>query len=73
AEAIVEGAAERGVKLADAADFEAITGKGVAGTVSGRKVALGNAAMMADLGIDTAHVSTKAETLQAEGKTAMFV
>ncbi|MDX8510795.1 heavy metal translocating P-type ATPase [Mesorhizobium captivum] len=73
AEAIVEGAAERGVKLADAADFEAITGKGVAGTVSGRKVALGNAAMMADLGIDTAAVSTEAGTLQAEGKTAMFV
>ncbi|AZO20264.1 heavy metal translocating P-type ATPase [Mesorhizobium sp. M1E.F.Ca.ET.045.02.1.1] len=73
AEAIVEGAAERGVKLADAENFEAITGKGVAGTVSGRKVALGNAAMMADLGIDTAPVSAKAEALQAEGKTAMFV
>ncbi|RUW21094.1 MULTISPECIES: heavy metal translocating P-type ATPase [unclassified Mesorhizobium] len=73
AEAIVEGAAERGVKLAGAENFEAITGKGVAGTVSGRKVALGNAAMMADLGIDTAPVSAKAEALQAEGKTAMFV
>ncbi|WP_192255680.1 heavy metal translocating P-type ATPase [Mesorhizobium silamurunense] len=73
AEAIVEGAAERGVKLADAEDFEAVTGKGVSGTVSGKKVALGNAAMMADLGIDTAPVSAKAETLQAEGKTAMFV
>ncbi|MDG4882535.1 heavy metal translocating P-type ATPase [Mesorhizobium sp. WSM4884] len=73
AEAIVEGAAERGVKLADAENFEATTGKGVAGTVSGKKVALGNAAMMADLGIDTAPVSAKAETLQAEGKTAMFV
>ncbi|MDX8466436.1 heavy metal translocating P-type ATPase [Mesorhizobium sp. VK23B] len=73
AEAIVEGAAERGVKLADAENFEATTGKGVAGTVSGKKVALGNAAMMADLGIDTALVSAKAEALQAEGKTAMFV
>ncbi|CDX26404.1 Copper-transporting P-type ATPase [Mesorhizobium sp. ORS 3324] len=73
AEAIVEGAAERGVKLADAEHFEAMTGKGVAGTVSGRKVALGNAAMMADLGIDTAPVSARAEGLQAEGKTAMFV
>ncbi|RWF98146.1 MAG: copper-translocating P-type ATPase, partial [Mesorhizobium sp.] len=73
AEAIVEGAAERGAKLAGAENFEAITGKGVAGTVSGRKVALGNAAMMADLGVDTAPVSASAEALQAEGKTAMFV
>lgn len=73
AEAIVEGAAARGVKLADAADFAAITGKGVSGMVSGTKVALGNAAMMADFGIDATLVSGKAQALQAEGKTAMFV
>ncbi|MES0037294.1 heavy metal translocating P-type ATPase [Mesorhizobium sp. M0046] len=73
AEAIVEGARERGVKVADASGFEAITGKGVSGTVSGQKVALGNTAMMADLGIDTASVLASAEALQADGKTAMFV
>ena len=73
AEAIVEGARERGVKIPDADDFEAVTGKGVSGTVSGQKVALGNAAMMAALGIDIASISTSAEALQAEGKTAMFV
>ncbi|NUS18876.1 MAG: copper-translocating P-type ATPase, partial [Mesorhizobium sp.] len=71
AEAIVEGAAARGLKLADAADFEAVTGKGVSGVVSGRKVALGNAAMMADLGIEPPAAS--AEAMQGEGKTAMFV
>ncbi|MDX8458723.1 heavy metal translocating P-type ATPase [Mesorhizobium humile] len=71
AEAIVEGAAARGLKLADAVDFEAVTGKGVSGTVSGRKVALGNAAMMVDLGVGTSGADT--EALQAEGKTAMFV
>ncbi|TPI71363.1 heavy metal translocating P-type ATPase [Mesorhizobium sp. B3-1-3] len=71
AEAIVEGAAARGLKLADAVDFQAITGKGVSGTVSGRKVALGNAAMMADLGVGTS--AANAEAMQAEGKTAMFV
>ncbi|ESY63888.1 heavy metal translocating P-type ATPase [Mesorhizobium sp. M0051] len=73
AEAIVEGAATRGIAVADASGFEAVTGKGVSGTVSGKKVALGNAAMMADIGIDTASISAQAETLQAEGKTAMFV
>ena len=73
AEAIVEGATERGLKIADAGAFVAVTGKGVSGTVSGRQVALGNAAMMADLGVDIAPVSVGAETLQAEGKTVMFV
>ncbi|TPJ73312.1 heavy metal translocating P-type ATPase [Mesorhizobium sp. B2-7-1] len=71
AEAIVEGATARGLKLADAVDFEAVTGKGVSGTVSGRKVALGNAAMMADLGMEAPAASAGA--LQADGKTAMFV
>ena len=42
AAAIVSGAEERGVKLADARDFRSITGKGVIGSVDGRQVALGN-------------------------------
>ncbi len=73
AEAIVGGAGERGLTIEEAGGFEAVTGKGVSGTVSGRNVALGNAAMMADLGIDIASLSARAEVLQAEGKTAMFV
>lgn len=73
AEAIVGGAGERSLTAEEASGFEAVTGKGVSGTISGRKVALGNAAMMADLAIDIASLSAKAESLQAEGKTAMFV
>ena len=73
AEAIVEGASTRGLEIADASGFEAITGKGVSGTVSGKKVALGNAAMMADLDIDVASFSARTETLQTEGRTVMFV
>ena len=73
AEAIVDGASTRGVTVSDAQDFEAITGKGVSGTVSGRKVALGNAGMMADLGLDFAGLASRADTLRGEGKTAMFV
>ncbi|MBZ9773612.1 heavy metal translocating P-type ATPase [Mesorhizobium sp. CO1-1-8] len=73
AEAIVDGAGTRGVTVAEASGFEAVTGKGVSGTVSGKKVALGNATMMADLGVDIASISAKAEALRPEGKTAMFV
>ena len=73
AEAIVGGAEERGLKIAAAADFEAVTGKGVSGTVSGRKVALGNLAMMTELGLDAAVLAERAAALQTEGKTAMYV
>lgn len=73
AEAIVEGAKAQGAPLKEAADFEAITGKGVRGKVDGRAVALGNTAMMQDMGLNTSEAEGKADVLRAEGKTAMFI
>ncbi|KAA9010111.1 heavy metal translocating P-type ATPase [Histidinibacterium aquaticum] len=73
AEAIVSGAEERGAVGKDSADFDAVTGKGVTGTVDGRNVALGNAALMEQLDVETGPLSDRAAALQAEGKTAMFV
>ncbi len=73
AEAIVAGAEQRGLTLADVDDFEAMVGKGVQGRVSGRSVALGNSRFMSDLGIDPGGLADVAETLREEGKTAMFV
>jgi Cu+-exporting ATPase len=73
AAAIVRGALERGLQLADARDFESRTGKGVLGRVDGSRVALGNAALMRDLGIDTGDIARKAEELRADGQTIMMV
>ncbi len=73
AEAIVASAAERGLAPGETEGFEAVTGKGVQGVVNGRKVALGNAAMMADLGLVPEAADDAADSLRAEGKTAMFV
>jgi P-type Cu+ transporter len=73
AEAIVEGAEARGARLVAAEGFGSVTGKGVTGTVSGRKVVLGNAAMMQELGVDAGALAAKADALRGEGKTAMFV
>ncbi|PKP95229.1 MAG: copper-translocating P-type ATPase [Alphaproteobacteria bacterium HGW-Alphaproteobacteria-14] len=73
AEAIVEGADAQGCPRQEATDFDAITGKGVRGKVSGRAVALGNAAMMRDMGLDTGNAEARADTLRADGKTAMFI
>jgi len=73
AAAIVAGAKARGLSLAEALDFKAIPGKGVVGTVDGRKVALGNPALLAELGIDAAGLAARAEVLRAEGGTVMLV
>ncbi len=73
AEAIVAGAEERGVALAKADEFEAVTGKGVKGVVDGKPVALGNAKLAADLGLDGGALSETANARRDEGETVMFV
>ena len=73
AAAIVEGAKDRDLDLADAEEFESVTGTGVRGRVDGRDVALGNRAMMAAVGVDADALAERAEALRADGGTAMFV
>lgn len=73
AEAIISGAKERGIALADATDFEAVTGKGVKGTVDGQPVALGNARLVKDLGLNPGALSETADARRDEGETVMFV
>jgi Cu+-exporting ATPase len=73
AEAIVEGAEERGVPIENADDFDAITGKGVKGIVDGKRVALGNAKLVADLGLNSSSLAETANRRRDEGETVMFV
>jgi heavy metal translocating P-type ATPase len=71
--AIVAEAAERKLALAEVAEFDSPTGKGVVGTVEGRKLALGNARFLGELGIDTAALEGEAERQRQEGATAIFL
>jgi Cu+-exporting ATPase len=73
ATAIVSGAEERGVTLVKAESFESLTGKGVKGSVNGRSVALGNRALLDDLGINAYELAERAEQYRSDGQTVMFV
>ena len=73
AEAIVRGAQERGVDMVTASDFEAITGKGVKGVVDGKQIALGNRALITDMGLEGGDLIDKANLRRDEGETVMFV
>jgi Cu+-exporting ATPase len=73
AAAIVKAAEERKLALAKAADFDSPTGKGVVGTIEGKRVALGNARLLADLGIDGKALAERADALRAEGATVVYV
>ena len=73
AAAIVEGAEGRGLKLAAASGFSAEPGKGVAGTVGGRRIAVGNDALLASLGIDPEGLPEAANALRKEGQGVMLI
>jgi Cu+-exporting ATPase len=70
--AILAAAQERQLALGEAQDFNAPTGKGVTGNVAGKRVALGNAKLLADLGIDAGALTQRAEELRAEGATVIL-
>ena len=71
--AITEAARERDLKLANAADFEAQTGKGITGRVEEHEVAVGTAALMEAVGADAKEANDKADSLREDGKTVVFV
>ena len=74
ARAFLEAADERGLTLpATPDDYEQSDGKGVAGTVDGRRVAVGNAAMMREVGADPSALEEEADGWRADGATAVFV
>jgi Cu+-exporting ATPase len=73
AAAIVGGARERGVTLATVTDFESMTGKGVIGTIDGRRVAIGNIKLLESLSVDVGTLGAKADELRRGGQTVMFV
>jgi P-type Cu+ transporter len=72
AAAIVEGAAARGLELAETTAFAYRTGLGVTGNVDGHAVALGSAALIEDLRIRPA-LEGPAEALRRDGQTVVFV
>ncbi|MFN4326266.1 MAG: heavy metal translocating P-type ATPase [Azonexus sp.] len=73
ADAIVRAARERGLALDKAEQFESASGIGVRGTVGGQRLALGNAALMAEDGIDIDVLAGEAETLRQSGASVMHL
>jgi len=73
AAAIVGGARERGVEPREVQEFRSVTGEGVTGRVAGRAVALGNAALLAELEIDARDLVERAESRRRDGQTVMLI
>jgi Cu+-exporting ATPase len=73
AAAVLAAAKERNIPLIAVDGFQSLTGKGVTGTLRGEQAAIGNAALMEDIGASPASFQSRAAALQADGQTLLFV
>jgi len=73
AEAIVEGALQRGLELSTPDAFDSVTGKGITGLVDGRRILVGNEKLLADAGVDTTALADAADRSRREGRTVVLV
>ena len=73
ANAIIEGAKEKGITLFPVTKFNSITGRGIRATVNQRDVLIGNKLLLDESGIDSSALSAISDRLSGEGKTSMFV
>ncbi|WP_084515009.1 heavy metal translocating P-type ATPase [Sphingobium lactosutens] len=71
--AIVAEAEEQGVSIPPVVDFDSPIGKGATGTVEGKRILLGNAAFLAEAGIETTDLEAEADLLRGDGATAIYV
>ena len=71
--AIVAEAKARGLDLPQASAVQAVPGHGLSGVVNDRKVAIGNARMMSESGVDAAEMIAQAERLAEQGRTIVLV
>ncbi|HBV99452.1 MAG: ATPase P [Peptococcaceae bacterium BICA1-7] len=72
-EAIVKGAREKRIELAEPQGFEAIPGQGIVARIDGRDLLIGNRRLMKEQNIDISDLEKRADLLEGEGKTAMLV
>ncbi|MBA4072531.1 MAG: copper-translocating P-type ATPase [Gemmatimonas sp.] len=72
-DAIVRYAEARSLTLSRAESFAAVPGRGATGVVDGRAMAVGNAALLADWGIDVTPLADDASRVSAEAKTPVFI
>lgn len=73
AAAIVAAANQRGLALDKPEQFDSESGIGVRGVITGKALALGNTALMQQLGVDASPLTTEAEALRAQGASVMYL
>jgi Cu+-exporting ATPase len=73
AKAVLDACAERGLSVADVSDSQSLTGRGIAGTLKGRRLALGNRRLLEESGLSAGELADSATAWEAEGRTLSWL
>ncbi|PWK44102.1 heavy metal translocating P-type ATPase [Pseudomonas sp. B21-040] len=73
AKAVLDACAERGLNLADVSDSQSLTGRGIAGTLEGRRLALGNRRLLEESGLNAGSLADSATAWETEGRTLSWL
>ena len=73
AKAVLDACAERGLDVADISDSQTLTGRGIAGSLNGRRLALGNRRLLDELGLSPGTLAESAQAWETEGRTLSWL
>ncbi|MGG7651426.1 heavy metal translocating P-type ATPase [Pseudomonas sp. ES4] len=73
AKAVLDACAERGLTVADVSDSQSLTGRGIAGTLDGRRLALGNRRLLEESGLNAGEWAESAAAWETEGRTLSWL
>ncbi|UVH49509.1 heavy metal translocating P-type ATPase [Pseudomonas sp. CBSPBW29] len=73
AKAVLDACAEKGLNVADVSASQSLTGRGIAGTLEGRQLALGNRRLLEETGLSTGDLADSASAWEAEGRTLSWL
>ena len=73
AKAVLDACAERGLDVADVTDSQSLTGRGIAGTLDGRRLALGNRRLLEESSLGAGSLADSAKAWETEGRTLSWL
>ena len=73
AKAVLDACTERDLTVADVTDSQSLTGRGIAGTLDGRRLALGNRRLLEESGLTTGSLAGSASAWETEGRTLSWL
>ncbi|WP_433785030.1 heavy metal translocating P-type ATPase [Pseudomonas frederiksbergensis] len=73
AKAVLDACAERGLTVADVSDSQSLTGRGIAGSLDGRRLALGNRRLLEESGLNAGPLADSASAWETEGRTLSWL